>query len=274
MTHIGWSSIHLVSRLLERDDRDAVLGDFAESGLSAPAALRDVLGLIARRQAALWRTWGPWLALLGIVAPVSLMLFHFLLHLGRTFDLYFWIIGNYRHFDPAMLDQTGLTVSHGITVMIRLSFLMFVWSWTAGFVLGTLSRRAILVNGILFCAAGALLSVIALGTVPPPKPLLFFSLFTVLIVFPVVWGVREGLRRGILNSTPAILVAIAVGLATAVSIWVGGWWRGGAWNNGQLVVSLFLCWPAGYIVAAANRERSGGGKRNAACPTAPTKETS
>jgi len=46
--------IDRVSRCLEPNERDAVLGDFTESGDLAWRGLLDLLGLIVRRQAALW----------------------------------------------------------------------------------------------------------------------------------------------------------------------------------------------------------------------------
>jgi hypothetical protein len=44
-----WWLVDIVSRLLEADERDAVRGDLAESNASAPQALRDVLGVLVRR---------------------------------------------------------------------------------------------------------------------------------------------------------------------------------------------------------------------------------
>lgn len=57
MTNFCWRLVDLLSRMLKRDERDAVLGDQAESGVSGGQALRDLLGLIARRQVALWQEW-------------------------------------------------------------------------------------------------------------------------------------------------------------------------------------------------------------------------
>ena len=254
MTRVSWRLVELLSRLLDPDDRDAALGDFAESNPPFGTALCDLLGLIARRQAASWKHWQPWLALFGIVGPVSLMLFLFLLSLSRTYDLYLWIIGNYRHFDPAMLDQTGLTVPHGLAVMLRHSLLLLGWSWTAGFVLGSLSRRAILVNGMLVCGIIAALFSVALGAAPPPKPFLLLSLVVTLLAAPLIHGTVQGLRHGSLSPRPALLLAAAIALLTALSIWNTGWWRGGPWNNMQLTLSLLLCWPAAYIAAAASSQ--------------------
>ena len=76
MRRISWWSVDLFSRLLEADERDAVRGDLTESGASGGRALRDVLGLVVRRQAALWVDWRPWLALLGVVVTLGLLLSH------------------------------------------------------------------------------------------------------------------------------------------------------------------------------------------------------
>jgi len=68
MTRICWRLVDVVSRLLEPDERDAVRGDFAESGVTGGKALFDLIGLATRRQAARWKDWRPWLALLGIAS--------------------------------------------------------------------------------------------------------------------------------------------------------------------------------------------------------------
>src|SRR5215217_5061905 len=74
MRRASWWSVDVLSRLLEADERDAVRGDLMESGASAGRALRDVLGLILRRQATLWMDWRPWLALLGVAAGIGVLL--------------------------------------------------------------------------------------------------------------------------------------------------------------------------------------------------------
>jgi len=57
MNRILFWLVDSVSRCLEPNERDAVLGDFAESGNRPGRALRDLLGLIVRRRAALWGGW-------------------------------------------------------------------------------------------------------------------------------------------------------------------------------------------------------------------------
>jgi hypothetical protein len=68
--------MHVLNRsgALEPQEREAVRGDFAESGESGGQALRDLLGLIIRRHAALWKDPGPWVTLLGLVVPLGMML--------------------------------------------------------------------------------------------------------------------------------------------------------------------------------------------------------
>lgn len=72
MTRICWWLVDVVSQLLEPNERDAVRGDLAESGETGGQALRGLLGLVVRRQAALWKDWRPWLALAGLVGPAAM----------------------------------------------------------------------------------------------------------------------------------------------------------------------------------------------------------
>jgi len=53
MNGIGWWLVHQASRLLKPNQREAVLGDIAESGVCAEIALYELLGLIFRQFAAL-----------------------------------------------------------------------------------------------------------------------------------------------------------------------------------------------------------------------------
>lgn len=53
MMRICWWLVDRVSRILESSERDSVLGDLAEAEKTGGQALRDLLGLVVRRQAAL-----------------------------------------------------------------------------------------------------------------------------------------------------------------------------------------------------------------------------
>jgi hypothetical protein len=75
MNRICWWLVEGLSRRLEPGERDAVLGDIAESGESGGEALRDLLGLAARRQAAslIEARSRDGLALAGLIAPVGML---------------------------------------------------------------------------------------------------------------------------------------------------------------------------------------------------------
>ena len=184
-----------------------MLGDLAESREPAGRALAGVLGLVVRRQAAVWKDWRPWLALLGLTLPLGLLLGLNSVWIGRSYDLYLWIVRNYGAIDPAILHQTGLSPGQGVLLLVCRSLLLGCWSWTAGFVLASLSRRATLVNGAFFCLMlllgerlGAPRHHYYVAGAAFPKSLfsllLPLILLAVLVLLPSVWGMFEGRRRG------------------------------------------------------------------------------
>lgn len=86
MIAAGWPLMNVVSRLLEPEEREAVLGDLAEAGKNTRQALPSVLGLVVRRQAALWKNWRPWLAAFGLALPGSILL----MGDGDTYGRFWW----------------------------------------------------------------------------------------------------------------------------------------------------------------------------------------
>ena len=74
MTQACWHLVEILSRMLNSDERQAVRGDLQESGETSIHALWDVLGLVVRRQAVMWNDWRPWLALIALIGPVSVLL--------------------------------------------------------------------------------------------------------------------------------------------------------------------------------------------------------
>jgi len=70
----GWWLADQASRLLGQDEREAVRGDFSELGTTSATALREILGLVVRRQVGTWANRGPWLALVGLVLPLGFLL--------------------------------------------------------------------------------------------------------------------------------------------------------------------------------------------------------
>jgi hypothetical protein len=210
MTRICWWLVNILSQALERNEQDAAYGDLAESGESGGQALREVLGLVVRRQAAFWKDGRPWLALVGLVVPFGMMLS---VVSGRTADgsaIYLWLYAN--NWDWGIVGGTGFQhdiVRFGAGVL--LSYLTLVcYSWAVGFIVGSLSRRAIPVNGAVFCLMLLLNGLFGDSLLFRrardfnPNGAVFDRAFyrvifpwivqTVLVLLPSLWGMREGFR--------------------------------------------------------------------------------
>src|SRR5258705_11397461 len=117
MTGVGWSFVAVASQVLERDEREAVLGDLVEAGESAWRGLLDVLGLVIRRQAVLWKNWRPWLAAFGLALPFSFLLMGFSLSVS-------W---SYQYFVDPKVPAKGLTMGAGFLLLISHIFLLIAW---------------------------------------------------------------------------------------------------------------------------------------------------
>jgi len=249
MKPLGWHLVDLVSRALDPEEREAVRGDLAESGESAVMAVAAVIGLVVRRQAESWRHWHPWVAFVALVVPLGLVLGVETVWIGRSYDLYLWIFRNYTVIDPNVLRESGLRIAPGAFTLACHSALVVAWSWSGGFVLGALSRRAIRINGPLFCmillagerwaaprphyyVAGAVFAR-ALSSMMLPGILL-----ALLVLPPAIWGMRAGRRHSCIRLLPAMGLAAAIAGLTVVSpmpLW---------WCN----------WPAAYMLIAACRQ--------------------
>jgi hypothetical protein len=287
MTRIGWCLVDVVSRVLEPDEREAVRGDLAEAGETGGQALRDVFGLVFRRQAALWKDCRPWLALVGLVIPVGMLLSVISMLTADGNAINIWLYAN--NWDWALLESPGF--QHGFLrfiVGVSISFLtLMCWSWTIGFVLGALSRGAIPVNGALFCVMlvfGELVgaprvfglfmhrardfdnnaAVFALTFYRVVFPLI---VQTVLVMLPALWGMRQGFRLATLQPLlRAILWTAVCATVAAIAIQSWIWWRfpnaytrPAIWGGWQIqLLHLVVYWPVGYLVASATGRRWGG----------------
>jgi hypothetical protein len=246
--------------MLDSDERLAVRGNLEESGETGLQAVWDVLGLVVRRQAALWKDWRPWLALVGLIGPVSVLLSLGCLWLRGAYDLNLWIIRNRRDIEPTILSQTGLSVRHGVVLLALSSLLLFCWSWVTGFVLGAMSRRTIWFNGILFCLALLFLGsqfnrpyqdgAYQYSVDGWPLPLVFYTailpliLQTTLILLPSLWGMHQGLQPPS-RLRQAILWVVAVVIALSVRSWFWRWPFNVSWQMRLLLLAAY--WPVGYL---------------------------
>ena len=227
MTSAGWSFVEVAAYLLEHDEREAVLGDLVEAGESAWQGFWDVLGLVVRRQLVPWKNWRPWLASFGLALPGSLLLMGFSVSISQTYQ---------RLIHPAVFKATGLTICPGFTLLLCNVLLLIGWSWTGGFVMGSVSRRTVRVSAVLsflpcvFCLARFRV-----------ESLSRFCLL--LFMFPAVWGVRRGLQIAQIRRRTALILAVAITLLTMPT-----WSTSGSW-----IPNWALSWPAWYLVAMAWR---------------------
>jgi hypothetical protein len=226
-TNTGSQLVDIVSRLLQPEEREVVQGDLLEGGESAWQSLLAVVGLIIRREAALWRNWRPWLAAFGLAFPSSLLLMGFSLSVSRAYQ---------QMAGGPILHATGVTVRPGFALFLCNVLLLAAWSWTGGFVVGSVSRRTVWVSAALSFA-----------------PCLFclerfrvesLSRLCLLLFLPVaLWGAHRGLQIARIKRSSAIALAIAV---TALTI--PTWSSSGAW-----IPNWALSWPAWFLVVTARR---------------------
>jgi len=246
MTGIAWRLADFASRLLEPGERDAVLGDLAESRTTGTPAFWHVLGLVVRRQAALWMDWRPWVALIAVAGPAATMISLSSLRVWGTYDLYFWIGRNYADLDPAILQETHLTLANGILLMLRSSIVLACLAFTTGFLVGALSKRAPWISGGVFCAI-LLFGGVQFATVP--------RVLQALMVVLALLGMRFGLHPLKRPLGRSLLWAAAI--VTAVvgqQSWL--WWPvRSPWR--LEMISLTRYWPLVYLIAAATWHRWG-----------------
>jgi hypothetical protein len=205
MTRVSWWLAETASRLLEPDERDAVRGDLAESGETGRQALRAVLGLVIRRQAVLWKDWRPWLALLGLV-PLGVQLSLFSRHVADTSAIFIWMYANNWTWTYVTNPSFRLDLAHYIGVFSLQYISLTCMSWMAAFMLGSLSRRAILVNGSLYCLVLLFAAILAAPPNRGPEHDAVFSLTfydvifplivqAMLVLLPSVWAMKISFKR-------------------------------------------------------------------------------
>jgi hypothetical protein len=210
MSRICWWLVELLSRMLEPDEASVVRGDFAESGESGGRALRGLLGLVIRRQAALWKDWRPWISPIALAAPV-------LVTRGGRYSI--WISVQLETlWTYGVRYESGLTLTDDIVTMVCGSLLLISWAWSGGFVLGSLSRRtawihpAVLLPVLWFSSA----ILLVLFFLPLHKALLRLLPQVALILIPFLSGVHSGVRRRGLEIGRASLFAVAIAIFTII----------------------------------------------------------
>jgi hypothetical protein len=282
MTRVAWLLADIVSQLLEAPERDAVRGDLAECRAGGWRALREVLGLVARRQAALWMEWRPWLALLGVVLPLGIVLSHasrwWADSSAHDISLYVRIWEwSYLGYPGWRRDLFGILWSIALSAAA-----LSAWSWTCGYMLASVSRRTVWITVVAF-ALVVFLATFGTSTVfrvvhdkfaghfyGVVLPRLFRFVF---VMVPLLWGIHSR-RKGVPRPTLLLVGAAAVilltvlkspGLESALVLGRGTYGDAGpdrTFGTGDeprplWPIALVMLWPTAYILATAmpNRPR-------------------
>jgi outer membrane protein assembly factor BamB len=150
MTRICRWLVDRLSRRLSSDERDAVRGDFAELKLTDAQALREVLSLVARREAEVWRDWRSWVVLVIAVIPLGLLLGIVSQRIAGFGAVYGWLYT--YNWSSAILESPGAwrDLTNFVTTFVLQCAALIGAAWIGGLVLGSLVRRAIAVNAAIF----------------------------------------------------------------------------------------------------------------------------
>lgn len=280
MTKICWRLVDFLSRMLEPAERDVVCGDFTESAETGGQALRDLMGLVIRRQAALWNDWRPWLTLAGLILPLGMLLSIVSTVTAGVSATYIWLYAN--NWDWALLQNAGFwyVLADSVTPAFMSCLTLVCWSWTAGFVLGSITHRIVPVYGVLFCLA---LVFGGLGGAPqylaylfqrpllrdesdPVSALVFYRQIlplivqAVLVAAPSLLGMRQGATgRSFPPLLRIVLWTAAIGALCMLVVQEPGfvfllkaYWLQRIWRSGQIRwMQLAVYWPVGYVVGHA-----------------------
>jgi hypothetical protein len=241
MTSLNWSLVEMTARLLEREEREAVLGDLVEARENSLVGLFGVVGLVVRRQASLWKSWRPWLAGFGVALPSSFLLMGVSLSVSWSYQ---------RLLCPDLLKAASLTLGSGFMVLLWQALLLIGWAWTGGFVVGAASRRTLWASTVL-CYSPCLFCLSRFRV----ESLSRFCLL--LFLLPAIWGVRRGLRLTRMNLRPALILALLVTVLMIPARGRGQHW----WSAPQMNLSWALSMPAWYLVATAQRSGREPGRR-------------
>lgn len=126
--------LQTLAGLLPHEDREVVLGDLCESGLTPMGAVIDLCGLILRRTLQPYTSWRPWVCL-GIALPMSFLL----IGIGVALAV------SSKH------DNAASAVS--LFEILRLGLLLLITSALSSFAAVKLSRATPVPLGLIFLLA-------------------------------------------------------------------------------------------------------------------------
>jgi hypothetical protein len=218
---LGWSLTEVAAQLLQRGEREVVLGDLSEAHERQWRGLLDVLGLVTRRQLLLWKSWRPWLSGFGLAMPSSFLLMGVSVGVSMTYQ---------GITAPGTVNQRSLFLCQVL--------LLTAWSWSGGFVVGKLSRQTLWAS-LLLCFTPCLFCLVRFRIPSLSRTSLL------LFLLPAMVGAFQGARAIQFRLKAAFALAVS---ETALMIFM--------WSSSHLwLVNWSLIWPVWYIVSTARHER-------------------
>jgi hypothetical protein len=283
----------LLTELLDADERQIVRGDIAESGVSGSPVVRDVFGLVIRRQVDEWSHWRPWITLAVLILPLAMILS---IVSGRTAGMssvYLWMYANNWHWSDVRILGFWQVLRESAFLVVISQLTLACWAWTGGFLLGALSRKMVQTNSLMLslmlllgAAVGAPLyetfywqylhRSFGMPSFPDPNAPVFALAFyrqafpvivqAISVVIPAVWGMRSG---AVMAKFPSLLrvvlwtaavASLTVMLVQNPDLWILlrvpvrlGFLQSWQWQIGQMTVY----WPVAYFVGIAIKRLTG-----------------
>jgi hypothetical protein len=251
MSRIRSAVVHLLLRTLDPAERDVVEGDLRELRVSQTRAVRELLGLVARRQIAAWLGWRPWAGVVFIVVPLGVVLSLVSRQWAINTAMYAWFYVD--NWTPGYFGSPGARgdLLNAATEVLARGIALSLWAWTVGFAIASVSSRTAWVT---YAALGLVVFGASVGSttagVRNPANVVVFSqaLYRVgfpflsrflFVMLPALHGIRKALREPTLTWVHAAALAVSVTLVTAA-----GWWSLSA--DGPAIVAIFRlrgAWP-------------------------------
>jgi len=237
MTDVVKSLLELMSRRLEPDEREAVLGDLSEDGASDWRCLIEITGLVIRRHAALWQDWRPWFAALAVALPGTFLLMGVSFSISHDFQR---LMG-----EPQPCTACVPTAREDPFLLLCQFALLLLWAWSVGFVVGCVSRRTLWAS----CVLGALPCAYCLSkfheTSLTPLCLLMF-------VPPAIAGIYRSVRINAIGQKTSVAMLI-----TTTALMFGAWANGAWWAPNWMLIlpvsfTVLLAWRPYLWRASSN----------------------
>jgi len=212
MKNFAWKLIEAMALQLTPAEREVVLGDLIETRESAWQGMREVSGMVVRRQLQLWNGWRPWLAGPGLALPCSFMLMGFSFAISS--ELRNQLAGGWHR------SFLSTEPAEAVWLLCQLVVLL-ICAWAAGFIVESVSRRTFLVSAIC-CFLPCLFCLLRFRQESLPR----FCLLLFLV--PAIGGVCFSRRGGSINRRQALALALVATICMAVlaahgHLWLFNW---------------------------------------------------